>query len=338
MTTPDIIVVGASMGGVTALSDLLTQLPASLPASVFIVLHTAPHAPAMLADILARKTELTVVSAHNGDRIQRGWVYVAPPDYHLLVKRGHVHVTRGPKENRVRPAIDPLFRSAAVAYGPRVIGIVLTGYQDDGAAGLAAIKRCGGLAIVQDPDDALYPDMPRSALRATTVDYQLPLAAMGQQLLTLTHQPLAETAFVPPEELVLEAGIAEKVMCDVQTEEALGELVPFVCPECQGPLWQIEHGRLPRYRCHIGHAFTAHALLTEQQEAIDRSLGSLLRAFEERGNFLDLLVQYEAQNGHTGLVKRYEQVGAEAHRQTDRLQDLVADQSKLSLMDTLPDP
>ncbi len=176
----DIIVAGASMGGVESFRKLAGQLPAHFPGTVFLVLHTSPEGPGRLPAILARAGPLPAARAEHDRPYQPGHIYVAPPDRHLLLRDGRMLLSRGPKENRTRPAIDPLFRSAAVACGSRVVGVLLSGYLDDGVAGLAAIKRCGGVAVVQDPDDTLYPDMPRNALRALAVDHCLPLAGMGQ--------------------------------------------------------------------------------------------------------------------------------------------------------------
>jgi Chemotaxis response regulator containing a CheY-like receiver domain and a methylesterase domain len=189
----DIIVIGASMGGIETLSNLVAQFPEDLPAAIFIVVHIAPNGPGVLAQILDRTGPLTAKLAENGESIRHGRIYVAPPDHHLLVKQGFIRVTRGPRENRSRPAIDPLFRSAAVAYGSRVIGVILTGFQNDGTAGLITIKRCGGVAVVQEPKDALALDMPQSALDSVEVDHCLAVSGMGAVLDRLAREPVKET-------------------------------------------------------------------------------------------------------------------------------------------------
>ncbi len=188
MPEHDIIVVGASAGGVEALIILTGALPSNLQAAVFIVLHIPAQSPSLLPDILNRAGSLKVVSATDNAEIEYGHVYVAPPNFHLLVESEHIRVVSGPKENRHRPAIDPLFRSAATAYGSRVMGVILTGSLDDGTAGLQAIKICGGVAIVQDPQEALFPSMPMSALANVQVDYTLPLAQIGPLLGSLSHE------------------------------------------------------------------------------------------------------------------------------------------------------
>jgi two-component system, chemotaxis family, protein-glutamate methylesterase/glutaminase len=202
----DIVVVGASAGGVETLIKLVEKLPADLPASVFVVLHIPAQNPSLMPEILSRSGQLKAVHPMDDEAIQQRCIYVAPPDLHLLVERGRVHLLRGPKENRHRPAIDPLFRSAAAAYGPRVVGVVLTGSLDDGTAGLLAIKRLGGVAIVQDPVDALYPSMPLHALEHVDVDYKLPVSEIGPLITRLAYEPLdREGAYHVPEEKLQDA-------------------------------------------------------------------------------------------------------------------------------------
>ena len=191
----DIIVVGASSGGMTALSDLVRPLPEDLPAALFIVQHISPDAPGILADMLARESMLPARQAKEGMPVEQGGIYVAPPDHHLLVEQGHVRLTRGPRENRARPAVDPLFRTAASCYGPRVVGVVLSGALDDGAAGLLAVKQAGGTAIVQDPEEALYPSMPQSAMDYVDIDYSLSASEIGAVLNRLAREPIPEAAY-----------------------------------------------------------------------------------------------------------------------------------------------
>lgn len=204
MAKHDIITIGASAGGVEAILELTPQLPADLPAALFVVIHISSQSDHVLPRLLDRRSNLRAASAVDGEPVEHGRIYIAPPDHHLLVKQEHVRVVRGPQENRHRPAVDPLFRSAAVAYGPRVIGVILSGSLDDGTAGLRAIKRCGGTAVVQDPDDALFPGMPRSAIGHVQVDYRLPLAEFAPLLTKLVHEEAA--AAVPMAEDVLIAG------------------------------------------------------------------------------------------------------------------------------------
>src|SRR5262245_28926028 len=240
MAGHDIIVIGASVGGVEALASLVAQLPEDLAATLFVVQHTLPTARGRMAQILDRAGPLTATLAQDGERFEPAHIYVAPPDHHLLIKQGYLHVMRGLRENRVRPAIDPLFRSAAVTYGARVVGVVLTGLQNDGTAGLLAVKRCGGIAVVQDPADAFYPDMPRSAIEHVDVDYCLPVAKMGTVLHQLTQEPRVATVPIPVD-LLVEADIAEHPSHSNNRIKELGALVSLICPDCGGPLWEIRH-------------------------------------------------------------------------------------------------
>ena len=228
----DIVVVGASAGGIEALRVLVGRLPADLPASLFVVVHTSPEAPSMLADILDRSGKLPALTPNDGEHIRRGTIYVAPPDRHLLVEPNVMRVTRGPKENRFRPAIDPLFRSAAQTYGPRVVGVILTGYLDDGTAGLWTVKQLGGTAIVQDPADALVPFMPLNAITHVKVDYSLPLEEIAPLLVRLTTEAAEEEgAFQVPKEVEIEVNIAKEQKAIDAGVLQLGGPSNYACPE-----------------------------------------------------------------------------------------------------------
>jgi two-component system chemotaxis response regulator CheB len=290
--TGQLIVVGASAGGLNALINLVEQLPENFQAPVLIVQHISADASGdVLLNALNRQGKLRCVHAVHGESIQAGKVYLAPSDHHLLVgKDGHLNVTKGAPENRSRPGIDPLFRSAAVAFGNRATGIILTGYLDDGTAGLIAIKRCGGTCIVQDPKEADYPDMPKNALNQVKADYCVPIAEMGGILAKLVAgKPGRQKAI--PKDIQREAIIAERVLSDLASVNALGEQVPFNCPGCGGVLWKIAKGSQLRYRCHTGHAYTAAALLAEQTKKIEETMWTALRMFEERKNLLTTLAK-----------------------------------------------
>lgn len=294
MASSRVVVVGASAGGMEALTRLVSQLPKDFGAPVFVVQHQAPELTGVaLRRALSSAGKLECEEAKHEAPFANGRIYVAPPDHHLLLVPGKMLVTRGARENRSRPAIDPLFRSAAVAYRSRVIGVVLTGYLDDGTAGMVAIQRCGGVCVVQDPHDAAYPDMPSSVLRQGKVDHVVPLASMGALLCELLERPLRPQKKVP-DDLVVEAKIAQRVLSDLPSVEALGEQVPFNCPGCGGVLWQVAEGKLLRYRCHVGHAYTSSELLAEQTAKLEETLWTALRMFEERRN---LLVKMSARHG-----------------------------------------
>ncbi|MDN3551184.1 chemotaxis protein CheB [Mucilaginibacter aquaedulcis] len=285
-----IVVVGTSAGGMSAAIKLLQQLPAAFPAPVLMVQHISGDATGnALLDALNKNCSLKCIHAVNGGQLEKGVVYLAPSDHHLMVaKSGRVLVTKGAQENRSRPAIDPLFRSAAVAFGNRVTGIILTGYLDDGTAGLIAIDRCGGDCIIQNPHDAEYPDMPQNALNQVKKCYCLPIAEMGGLLTALMSAPRKRQIKIP-KDIVLEVSIAERVLSDISAVNALGTQVPFNCPGCGGVLWEIKKGPFLRYRCHTGHAYTASSLLAEQTNKIEETMWVALRMFEERRNLLTTL-------------------------------------------------
>lgn len=319
----DMIVIGASIGGVEALSTLVTQFPPNMPATVCVVQHVFATATGHLANILDRAGPLPATLARDEERFEPAHIYVAPPDHHLLVKEGHLRVTRGVRENRVRPAVDPLFRSAAAAYGARVVGVILTGMQNDGTAGLLAVKRCGGKAVVQDPQEAPYPEMPRSALEHVEVDYCVSLARMGAVLYKLTHEPAPET---PPiaQDILIETEMAEQpVHHSNNRAEELGTLVPLTCPDCGGPMWELHNDRIKRYRCRLGHAFTAESLLAGQSEVTEYALWTAVRTMEERARVLTGLARGRRERSHNKVAELYETQAEELRTQAQHLRKLL---------------
>lgn len=281
-----LVVVGTSAGGLDALKRLLPQLPPDFPGAIFVAQHLPADANGEASlRALASVATLECAQARDGEAFERGRVYLAPPDQHMMIKGGKIMLTKGARENGWRPAIDPLFRSAAVAHGDRVIGVVLTGYLDDGTAGLVAIKRCGGRCVVQDPKDAAYPDMPQNALSQVDVDACVPIAEMGGVLVRLSQARPGKKKAIP-KDVAIEAKIAERVLSDLPSVEAVGEQVPYNCPGCGGVLWEVTEGNALRYRCHTGHAYTAPILLAEQSARIEETLWIALRMFEERRNLL----------------------------------------------------
>ncbi len=301
---PAIIVVGASAGGMQALKQLTAQFPKDFPAAIFIVNHMGADTTGdVLVAALNKSGGLICEQAYDEQPFQSGHIYLAPPDQHILLAKDKILVTKGARENRYRPAIDPLFRSAAVAYGNRVIGIVLTGYLDDGTSGMMAIKRCGGVCIVQDPLDAAYPDMPQSVIRNVGADYCMPIAEMGMLLSDLVHRKLPSRQ-QPPKDIVIEAEIAQRVVSDLPAVEALGQQVPFNCPDCGGILWQITEGDdFLRYRCHTGHAFTSAVLLAQQTAKIEETLWVALRMFEERQHLIATMGQSHGSSSSSVLQR-----------------------------------
>jgi two-component system chemotaxis response regulator CheB len=270
---------GASAGGIEALQQVLAALPSDLQAAIFVVLHIG--ATSYLSEILNRVSALPVRQAASGATIEFGQVYVAVPGVHLLVHDNHLLLRRGPRENLARPAIDPLFRSAAATFGARVTGVVLSGVLNDGAAGMRAIKQCGGTSVVQHPTDAPYPEMPLSALRSCAIDYVAPAADIGPLLARVAREPAGLTPPIPFS-IRLETAIAAQELTGMDVDDKLGTPSRFTCPECHGALWEIDDGALLRYRCHVGHAFTAESMLAAQATQTEELLWSLMRAHQER--------------------------------------------------------
>jgi two-component system chemotaxis response regulator CheB len=240
----------------------------------------------------------------------------------LLIKPELIHVVRGPRENRVRPAIDPLFRSAAAAYGARVVGVILTGLQDDGTAGLLAVKRCGGVTIVQDPGDALFPAMPLSALAQVEVDHCLPLSKIGPVLYRLTRETPGQTPPIP-RDIPAEVEIALCPANAVSREEELGTLAPLTCPECGGPLWELHNDQLQRYRCRLGHAFTDKSLLAGQSEVIETALWTAVRTMEERSRILMHMIHKRRELGQLKLVESLATQAAELKMHAQHIRQIL---------------
>jgi two-component system chemotaxis response regulator CheB len=338
----DIIVVGASAGGLEALIGIIAGLPAELPAAVLVVLHTAPSGPGLLPKILQRASALPVAHGIDGQPVERGRVYVARPDHHLLVADGKIRVTRGPKENHTRPALDPLFRSAALEYGPRVVGVVLTGVLDDGTAGLHAIKQRGGTAVVQDPDEALFPDMPRNAMRRVAVDHVVRLHALPSLLIRLGSEPagpIGVTSVSRETEIEIEARIAREENALAAGVMQLGPASPYTCPDCHGVLLELGGGPMPRFRCHTGHAFSLDGLLATLTTSVEESLWNGLRAVEESVMLLRHMSRHALEGGEAETAAALEQKATEAVargelvRRAALLQEVVSREAVASTSD-----
>jgi two-component system chemotaxis response regulator CheB len=322
----DIIVIGASAGGVEALRSVVGALPADLQAAVFIVVHVPAQSPSILPQILDREGPLGVAHAVDGEPLAYGRVYVAPPDNHLMVEPGRVRVVHGPKENRYRPAVDPLFRAAAVAYGPRVVGVVLTGALDDGAVGMIAVKKCGGVAVVQDPHEALYPGMPSSVMRNVKVDYCVPLAEVAPLLVRLSREPAAEGVFNVDEDLRTENRIAEQEIGPeelIESVEKLGRLSTFTCPECGGTLWELHDADMLRFRCHVGHALSADSLMAEQTDGLETALWSAVRALEEKMALAKRMAERARRRNFERAARGFDEKSRAAQQQADTLRQLL---------------
>ncbi len=299
--------IGGSTGSIEALGHLLGSLPADLPAAIFVVVHTTAQGPGLLPKVLSRAGTMPAIHPQDGERLRPGQIYVAPPDHHLLLGRSDIiHVRRGPRENGARPAIDPLFRTAASAgYGPRMIAVVLSGYLDDGAAGLYAVRKRGGVAIVQDPNDALAGDMPVHALEYAGADYILEAGQIGTKLAELVSEPgkvvtmkkkrgarpaSRDEAEAPPNAFA------------AHSDEGDGNPSVFACPECHGVLWEIKEGGSVRYRCRTGHGYSETTLDEELSKAAESALWAAMRALEEKASMTRRMA--DAARGPEGWKKR----------------------------------
>lgn len=282
-----VIVIGTSAGGMEALKKLLSQLQPEFPVPILVVQHiSADAAGNALINSLKKVTTLNCQHATTGAILLPGHLYLAPSDHHLMIDSDKkLLITKGAHENRSRPAINPLFRSAAVAFGAGVIGILLTGYLDDGTDGLKVISECGGICIVQNPEDADYPDMPKNAINQVNVGYVVPIIEMGGLIYQLIARKIEKNKSVS-KNILIETAIAERVTSDLKSVNALGTQVPFNCPACGGVLWKMDETGSARYRCHTGHAYTAVTLLADQTSKIEETMWTALRMFEERKNLL----------------------------------------------------
>jgi two-component system, chemotaxis family, protein-glutamate methylesterase/glutaminase len=328
----DIVVVGASAGGVEALGRLTRSLPEDLPAALFVVLHVPSSTSSALPSILDRQGPLPARHASDGEPIRRGRIYVAPPDSHMLIGRDTIRLSRGPRENGHRPAVDPMFRSAARAHGLRAVGVVLSGVLDDGAAGLLAIKVMGGIAIVQDPDDALYPSMPHNAIEHVKVDHVAPVPTIAEILGELAMEPPVPGPDPPPHVRLLEPEPDEFVdpMPDRGPDDVPGRPSIFACPDCQGVLWEIQDGGLVRYRCHVGHAWSPESLLSHQGEALEGALWVALRSLQERAALARRMADPARDRGYRITATRFDEQAREAEQAAAVLRHLLVKRSNVS--------
>jgi two-component system chemotaxis response regulator CheB len=307
MANRDVVVIGASTGGVELLLDLASELPANLPAAIFVVVHTPPTYASSLPDLLSRRGALPAVHPQHGDEIRPGRIYVAPPDNHLLVRAGFVEVVRGPKENGHRPAVDPLFRSASWSYGSRVVGVVLSGNLDCGTAGLMSVKARGGVAVAQEPGTAVAPDMPRSALERVALDYVVQPAELPGLLARLT----AEEA---------PANAAHGRAVDELEGTEPGARAELVCPLCHGVLTEAKVGEFRHFRCHVGHAFSLDSLLGEQSEDVERALWAAVRSLEEGAALSRRLTRT---NANVDLRRRFADKGSTLQHEAEVIRRIL---------------
>jgi two-component system chemotaxis response regulator CheB len=333
MSKHDIIVIGASAGGVEALSELVEHLDENIQAAVFVVLHTSPHYPSHLPDILNKSGRLKAIHPKDGSDFQYGGIYIAPPDYHLLLEKDKVLIKKGPKENRFRPSIDALFRSAAYVYGHRVIGVVLSGMLDDGTSGLWTIKRLGGITVIQDPEKAQFPSMAINVLDHVKVDYKESVPEMAALLNKLTKKSVPEKPSVTAKEMdllkmdvviasggkALEMGIMEQ-----------GKLSTFTCPECHGALVGFKEGKIIRFRCHTGHAYSLDSLLSGVTDSIEKMLYQTLRGMEEVNMILKAMEKIYKESGNKKTANIITRKLKRIDENSERVRRMISEQENLS--------
>jgi two-component system chemotaxis response regulator CheB len=325
---------GASAGGIPPIQRVLSALPEDLPASVFVTIHTAAEGPRLLPTVFSRMTSLPVGYAREGEEIRKSRIYLAPPDRHLLLDNGGMRLTTGPRENRHRPAIDPLFRSAARAYGRRVIAVLFSGLLDDGTAGLKAVSREGGVTIVQDPDEARFSAMPENAVRKDAPQFVLPVQQIAARLVSLVnHRPRHNTEHQLDDALKNEVKIAELDMSAVEHDKP-GVPSAYACPECNGTLWEIREGNLLRFRCRVGHAYGSESLLTAKNEELEGALWTALRTLEEKAALHRRLSEDAGSMQNSRVAKHFRQSAADMHQQAQTIRKLLLEREEPPLTGT----
>jgi two-component system chemotaxis response regulator CheB len=313
----DMVVVGGSAGAIDALR-FIADLPPSFPAAMFVTTHMAPDSPGLLPDIISRYSKLPTKHAQHGESITVGRIYVARPDYHLCVEPGFVQVARGPKENRHRPSIDVLFRSAAKSYGPRVIGVILSGMLDDGSAGLVEIRRRGGLGIVQDPEDALFPDMPRNALAQAGADHCVPKSELVLVLAKALMNNVGDHLRAKDRAMENEADEAY-INHNDDGKTSLG----LSCPDCGGVLRQIEDKNMLRFRCRVGHTLSGNTLFEAQSETVEQALWTALRLMEEKAEIAHKMKEYALSRNFKSAPQKFEEQANKLERDAKLIRELL---------------
>ena len=314
--------IGASAGGINAVSELISQLPATLNAAIFVVFHLSKIAmPEILLERMKRNTKLLCKIANDNEPIEAGTIYLAVPDAHLLVKDKNILLGHGPRENRFRPSIDVLFRSIAADFGERSIGIILTGFLNDGTVGMNAIKQSGGHTIVQDPNEAEYPDMPLSVLETMEADYCTSLKKMGDAILQITKNAKVK-GITPPEVVTLESKLSERAARSIEKVSQLGKKTIYACPDCGGGLWQIDKPSM-HFRCHIGHSYTERDLLYKQSESIEHTLWVSVRMMEERRLLLLKNAKSYNERGLQKLSEEYSERAEQMQTHIVKLKELL---------------
>jgi two-component system, chemotaxis family, protein-glutamate methylesterase/glutaminase len=321
-TARRVIAIGGSAGAIDAVKTLCDSLPPDIPAAICIVIHVGARGRNLLGHVFQERCAIPIETAVDGQRLEAGRAYVAAADHHLIVVEDTIRLGRGPRENLARPAIDPLLRSVGVSHGSRAIGVVLTGMLNDGAAGLADLKRCGGLTVVQNPIEAMERAMPLSALSASDVDYQTPIAELGALLKVLATEPRGPSP-LPPDDIRLEVDIALGRPVGTGETNRLGNPVPLSCPDCGGVLSQVKSSPPLRFRCQVGHAYTAEALAAKQEGSVDEALRVALRIVEERATLTKKMAEEARRGGLRHSAASFERTSAQSREHVETLRSAL---------------
>jgi len=326
VTARVLVAIGASAGGVEALQAVVAGLPVDLDAAVLVVLHVPRSGPSALPRILNRAGPLPAAHARDGEELTTGRIYIAPPDHHLLVLEGRIRLTHGPVENGHRPAIDVLFRSAARAAGPRTVAVTLSGARDDGAAGAAVVARCGGQVLVQEPDEALYPSMPRSVIESTGDGQRHPAKELGGAIGRAVRQlnELDDEVFqLPADDRLTALEVAMADLTDHTVTELSDQPAGLACPSCHGSLFELAGEPSPRYRCWVGHAWSARSLLDEQATAFESALWMALRSLEEKASLTRRMGVAATRRRSPGTAERYEAITKESEQAAHLIREII---------------
>lgn len=322
MANRDVVVIGASAGGVEALREIVAGFPTDFPAAVLVVLHVPSTGAGMLARVLDRIGVLPAKQAEHGDPLRAGTILVAPPDQHLVVDDSKVSLSRGPRENGTRPAVDVLFRSAAAVLGPRVVGVVLSGALDDGAAGMVAVVLRGGIGVVQDPDDAQFPSMPLAAMEAAVVEHVMAATKIPALLARLVGPEVADLAETS-ELMAAETSMATLSAQALENPGHPGSPSELTCPDCSGPLFEITEGNLTRYRCRVGHAWSPRSLAAEQAMSVENALWTAMETLEEKAALRDHLSRRAHERGHSLSARTFRDAAEQARLAATQLRTFI---------------
>jgi two-component system chemotaxis response regulator CheB len=323
MPQRDIVVIGASAGGLEALRTIVKGLPASLRASVLVVVHTTPGGAGLLPEILSRISAVPVAYADTGEALRHGQIYLARRDHHLLVTPHGIRLSHGPRENGFRPAIDPLFRTAARAFGPRVVGVVLSGALSDGTYGLGVIKHHGGATIVQDPDDAIIASMPLRAMQMVEIDQVLPAGQIASAIVQLTTDEISQRRVAMSRSDKLEPQLAAEDTPVSEMEDVFGPPSALTCPDCGGALWEVREDQMVRYQCHVGHQYGPESLEAGQREEIDSALWSAVRVLEEHAELKSRMARRAGENGLATVADGFAEGAQDARHQAQQIRALL---------------